>query len=383
MEYENYNNLTGSLREKTEFLRLGLYVDDHYNEVDVVCYSSRVLTDKSKHQYYRIYTTLKCNAKCPYCYERGAEPISMSEKTADNICNFIVDNMVDNTRIILEWFGGEPLLNKKIINYICNKISPICEQRGIKYLSRMTTNGLLVDEEIINDALKTWNLTQVQITLDGLKQTYERIKGFDTKNAFDRVICNILLLLDNNFKVTVRLNYDIDNYKEILELIDFFGERFSKYDNLKISYKKIMNKNDDNSLKASEDLDLGILMKCLNNGLIKNTIDTIQHRDNTCVAHMLHSFMILPDGKIGKCSQAISDNDIIGDVVNGIDENKIVRWCSPRLNQECLDCNLLPLCNGGCLYEKFLNKNFCFASEKILNYTLKHYLMNYYDSSLK
>jgi len=375
-EYKRYNSLKCSEEEKKEFLRLGFYVEDDFDEVDAVCYASRCLTDKDKQQFYRIYTTLACNAKCPYCYEKGAEISTMSVDTADKVCEFIKDRMVEGEKLGLEWFGGEPLLNKNIINYICEKLQPICKKKKIKLNSSMVSNGYLINEDIVKDAKNLWNLRRVQITIDGLKKTYEKIKQFNDPNSFDKVISNIKLLLDNNIFVSIRLNYDKNNFDEILKLIDFLGEKFNSYKNVTVYARRIMDDNIDNSLTASEKTDLVILKQLEKNGFEHDALDTITRRDNTCIANMLHAFMILPDGNLGKCSQAISKGDIIGNVVDGVDDYKMVRWCSPRLTKKCLKCKRLPLCNGGCIYEKLENKNYCFASERILKHKLKNYLVD-------
>lgn len=190
-EYEAFDSFTCLGEEEKEYIRLGLYVEDDDNEVDMVLYSSRVLTDKDKRQYYRIYTTLGCNAKCPYCYQQGNAPISMSKKTADSICEFIVERMINGASLTIEWFGGEPLLNKEIIDYICNQLTPICERNKIKFSSRMVSNGFLIDAEVVKKAINVWKLSQIQITLDGLKETYEIVKGFDESDSFEHVINNI------------------------------------------------------------------------------------------------------------------------------------------------------------------------------------------------
>ncbi len=383
-EYVEFKNISCNEIQQKEYHRLGLYVDENYNEVDEVLFSSRVLAAENKISFFRVYTTLACNAKCPYCYENGTVPYTMHLEDADKIVKFIKQQSKDSEEIIIEWFGGEPLLNDNLITYISEKIAKFASKNNIKFWTRMITNGLLFDNKKIYDAIEIWKLKKVQITIDGLKHTYEKIKNFNQENAFENVVNNIYNLLNKKISVTIRLNYNESNYDEIINLIDFLREKFGSYENISVYARRIMSRELDNSLTASEDTDIKILKKLIRCNFIKNVLNTIPRRDNMCIAHSLRSFFIYPDGRLGKCSQAMSDCDFIGSVDDGVDINKIIRWCSPRLENKCLKCSQLPLCNGGCMYEKFLGKNYCFSSKKVLMFKLKYFLKNYVkDLSIK
>ena len=123
-----------------------------------------------------------------------------------------------------------------------------------------------------------------------------------------------------------------------------------------------------------QNTDIELLKVMRKNGFYADTLASINRRNNTCVANMLHAFMVTPDGRVGKCSQAMSKNDFVGDVFEGVTNIKLAKWCSPRLEEKCLKCKLLPLCNGGCIYEKLQGKNFCFASKKMIEFKLKEAL---------
>ena len=376
-EYQDFIKINKSSPNYQTFCDLGMYTPKDYKETDEVCFLSRVLAQKERRQFYRIYTTLNCNAKCPYCYEASVAKFPMSMETAKKVCDFIKDRMIPNTAVIIEWFGGEPMLNEKVIDYITDTIKLECEKNGSDFYSYMISNGYLFDKEKATKAKEKWNLKNVQITLDGLKETYERIKGFDKKDSFEKVIENIKTLTDCGVRVNIRLNYDKHNFKEILSLIEYLGKEFSANPSIHVYAKKIMHDKTNNSMNDSAKTDIIILEKLISCGLVKleKLIDSIPRRDNTCVAHILSAFMILPNGDLGKCSQAAAKDDIVGNAITGaIDDRKLVRWCSPRLENKCLKCKLLPLCNGGCLYEKFLNKDFCFANQDFLKYKLKRYL---------
>ena len=67
----------------------------------------------------------------------------------------------------------------------------------------MISNGYLFNDDTIKEAKEEWQLTKVQITLDGTEQIYNRCKAYIYKdvNAYRRVIGNIHLLQDADIHV--------------------------------------------------------------------------------------------------------------------------------------------------------------------------------------
>ena len=92
-----------------------------------------------------------CNFRCTYCYEKF-EKRAMSLETANDIIKYI-NNEIKNNRskydkIQLSWFGGEPLLNLKIIEYISSSVIEIARKNKIEYSADMTTNGYLLNPRV-------------------------------------------------------------------------------------------------------------------------------------------------------------------------------------------------------------------------------------------
>ncbi len=70
---------------------------------------------------YTILTTTGCNARCFYCYEKGTKPVTMTAETADKVVRYIVKHRGDE-KVKISWFGGEPLVNAKVIDQICTEL---------------------------------------------------------------------------------------------------------------------------------------------------------------------------------------------------------------------------------------------------------------------
>ena len=64
-----------------------------------------------------------CNGGCVYCYENGGnfgqDDMLMNQENADKVISYLCDNF--SHIHIIEFFGGEPTLNFKIIQYIVEK----------------------------------------------------------------------------------------------------------------------------------------------------------------------------------------------------------------------------------------------------------------------
>jgi UTP--glucose-1-phosphate uridylyltransferase len=87
----------------------------------------------------------------------------------------------------------------------------------------MTSNGYLFDEKLVTKAVHSWNLEDIQITLDGTENVYNKTKNYIYKNtnAFKRVIDNIGLLLKAGVRVMIRLNIGEHNKEDLYELVKY------------------------------------------------------------------------------------------------------------------------------------------------------------------
>lgn len=135
-----------------------------------------ILPDDPPITSYVIFTTTDCNARCFYCYQKGRPRIAMSERTALEAVSFIERRSRGN-KVLLNWFGGEPLHNKEVITIICTELG----RKGIAYSSSMVSNAFLFDGETISQAKDEWGLTEIQVTLDGTEEISTRRKPTSTR----------------------------------------------------------------------------------------------------------------------------------------------------------------------------------------------------------
>ena len=72
--------------------------------------------------------------------QNGSHNEKMYIQNADAVVKYIIDNW-NHDLFNINWFGGEPLMAPDIIDYISEQL----EANEVKYISRITTNGVLLN----------------------------------------------------------------------------------------------------------------------------------------------------------------------------------------------------------------------------------------------
>ena len=155
--------------------------------------------------------TNKCNLKCIMCeYKNIKKHWEIPKKIYDELLQIIP--YLEN--LILQ--GGEVFLYKDILNIL--KIA-VKEKVSVE----IVTNGLLLNEEIINILIKGNNI--ITFSIDSIKKNiYESIR---INGKFEKLIENLDKLIKiketNNSNIILRLHMVVmrRNYKEIEEIINF------------------------------------------------------------------------------------------------------------------------------------------------------------------
>ena len=124
--------------------------------------------------------TLRCNARCEHCGSSCGDTIQKDEISAEDLKNTLkeIAEKYNANDILLNVTGGEPLVRKDLFD-----IMKYASSLGFRW--GMTTNGMLINDEIINKMIET-NMETISISLDGLKETHESFRR--VPNSFDRII---------------------------------------------------------------------------------------------------------------------------------------------------------------------------------------------------
>ena len=292
---------------------------------------------------YTILTTTGCNARCFYCFEKGTKPVTMTAETADKVARYIVTHR-DDEKVQIRWFGGEPLVNVKVIDQICTEL----REQDVPFHSTMVSNGYLFDADMVQRARDLWQLQQVQITLDGTELTYNRVKAYVHQgvNAFERVLQNIAMLTAAGIRVSIRLNVDKHNIGEMAELVLLLHQRFGTNEHLSIYSHELFVKRtpeDDAEIFAQQTQLAQQIAACgyksHKRGLQKNI--KLAH----CMADGDGIVVIAPDGNLGKCEHYI-DSNFFGHIDSEEHDKAILRKFKERLADidACATCFCYPQC---------------------------------------
>lgn len=309
----------------------------------------------SNNRHFRIWSTSACNARCYYCFEKGIPHISMTENTANAAIAFICNLVNEGDTVSIEWFGGEPLVNTHIIDYISLRLEDVFKKKNVKWHASMVTNGSLFSSDSISKCKKIWNIKNVQITLDGFSDDYNQIKGYVNPNQhnFFTVIERIKMLAQYEIRVSIRMNYDTVNFLSLKRLIEFLHIELKKFSNISYYIYPVWDSlgSADNTFHTKTEADrnlLELLEMLVKYGMGRTkSLARLKYRKHQCSACGVNNYSILPNGDISKCSESFEH--VVGNVFSGLsDVNLANKWLDTGLDEDCKMCNLLPLCQGGC-----------------------------------
>jgi len=347
---------------------MGFLVNDDTNEYETIKNNRNVIINGGKEYItdFTILLTTNCNARCSYCFENGIAHNTLSFEQCDQIIEFIYEKSNKNN-INIWWFGGEPLLAFDKLKYINDGLI----KKGLIISSRITTNGSLITDDVINYSIKN-GINSFQITIDDIGDNYNKIKNYcNIHDAFPVVIDNIKKLLETTITVIIRINFklgELSKAKIIREEIKgLIGNKARIYfAPLSLHNQESVKRG---SIEESDYLELLELSKDDASFLSKNKYAIIPDSAGlykyhllpiglSCVVEKEDNIVINADGKLYKCHRLVGhEEQSCGDIFNGIDmeSNGYKLFVNPNIEQdECKHCNILPLCHGCCKANRIL-----------------------------
>ena len=193
-----------------------------------------------------VLTTLQCNFACDYCYQgehagAGRTADRMSIDTAAQVAAWIARRVeeVQPRRLVLTFFGGEPLLNVPAMFEIAGRSSKHAAARGVSQSVNIITNGLLLTPGIVEPLLPL-GLTGVKVTLDGDRDTHDRMRPMrGGQGTFDRIIENVRRVAPL-VPITIGGNFDMETADRYPALLDFLKEQEFAGRINKVTFKPII-----------------------------------------------------------------------------------------------------------------------------------------------
>ena len=312
--------------------------------------------------------TMDCCFRCHYCFEKYKEKKYMTE-IMDQIIKYVT-SYPELKNIKITWFGGEPLMAVPQIEEFYDKFRDIWQE---PFISNIITTGYHIDKESIRVMQKV-GISSVQITLDGMKETHNKVKHLPSgEDVFERILSNIELLNDSapEINITIRVNLTLENKEEYIPLHKLCLTRFYGRSNITISPAFVLDRGTGDICRSNNNIFFGHIERSkfiLN--LAKNGINSVFVRYpepffNECAIRNEMAIAFDPEGYAYKCWEVIgnkeyaigklNDDGILTDINQTI-LNRQLYGADTFDDPICSQCKYLPICNGGCPIQRIENK---------------------------
>ncbi|MCL2404532.1 MAG: radical SAM protein [Defluviitaleaceae bacterium] len=327
--------------------------------------------------------TEECNMRCSYClynfkYDNKFKRRSMKRETAMDSLRYLIAHSDNNNSIILSFYGGEPLLQKKLIQECITKAKSLSPEKTFTY--SITTNGLLLSDENIFNFIVDNNIV-VNFSLDGPKMIHDRYRfTVNGEGTYDQVIQNLVKLYakqpDLVGVIAVAappvkkdaLNDFFSNLPVSVKYSEFIAN--SEFDNHKHENKQETQVNEYGlSYKITEYAKFHELIPLNDlNGTVPG---------GPCVLGISNLFVDV-DGVFWVCEKADEDNPLfkIGNVTKGLDMSKIKKLRDAFMdeaNKLCANCWAIRFC-GKCFIHIGDSSTYCAKQKKMLAVQLSEYV---------
>jgi uncharacterized protein len=321
--------------------------------------------------------TSKCNLACTYCYEYGEDrvvepskkPRFMTEETARQSVDFMFAEAGENKTVHLTFFGGETLLNYKVLRSALAYARDRATALGKEVDVSLTTNATLLRDEVIDWIVD--NDVGVTVSIDGDRESQNRHRVFHNgKGSYDVIRPHIESLLKKHRKrpVGARVTLTHDN----LDVISIFRHLRGELGFWEVGFAPVTTswRRDyaieeagfEQMLFAFQELAREYLAFCLagkHHGFsnVRDTVEEIHKgmsKAYPCGAG-LGLLGVATDGDVALCHRfAGSDSHKLGTVFDGVDhsvqDDYLIKHHIAN-KTDCSQCWARPICAGGCYHE--------------------------------
>jgi uncharacterized protein len=319
-----------------------------------------------------LHVTESCNLMCSYCYHSPKELnkksyLSMELNVARKAVDFLFENSGRLEDLVLVFFGGEPLLNFRLISKTINYAdkTALIEGKNIEYA--MTTNGTLLTKKAIRFIRE--NRIGTTVSLDGYEAVHDRFRRFpDGSPSYNIILPKIKNFLggENSKPVVARVTLakDVKSiFKILYHLLDLgFSEvGFAPVTTMDIDFQLDTHQMSRllEQFQGLSDIFIDLALKDQFLGFT-NLVDLLvtlhegEVKQYPCGAG-IGMFSVDPKGHLFLCQRLTNDDSAgMGDIFNGFDQEKIVKF----RQEACLDkkivckgCWAASICSGGCYHE--------------------------------
>ncbi len=320
-----------------------------------------------------ICTTLQCNFACPYCYET-ARPGKMTSEIQEVVLVYakrLIDTFFPK-QLSIVWYGGEPLLEKGIIEDLSAKLIRLAQENNCTFKAFIITNGYYLTEDC-EVLFETCRIKKAQITLDGPDAAHDKTRCLrNGSGTFDRIINNI-----KSFKgdclFNIRCNVSKDNAKYYAQLEEMLltwaeeaGREIGVYAGHMDAHKEYVRQ----EMTAKEYVDF--------KKQTMKKVGKLDYNGPVCTVPKRTEYTIDERGNLYKCLEAVGDDNSVISNVSDFDPNdpasgkmdllsRYFELAWPGNDAECMSCPALPVCMGGCPQKRLTTGKQCRGYKYVLD----------------
>ena len=119
-----------------------------------------------------------CNLTCDYCFasqgKYQGDNALMSFEVGKQAFDFLIAHSGNRKNLEVDFFGGEPLMDWNIVKRLVEYARSIEQQHNKKFRFTLTTNGLLLNDDMMEFANK--EMHNVVLSLDGRKEIHDKLR---------------------------------------------------------------------------------------------------------------------------------------------------------------------------------------------------------------
>jgi uncharacterized protein len=356
----NENNLN-DISDKETMRQLGFIT----NSDELKMIENRFLEAKrvNKTLTITIIPTMSCNNTCSYCFQKKhSENSVMSEEIINKVLIFFESIIVnDINKIIVNWFGGEPLLEYGIILKMGMQIKEIARKNSKELEMVIITNGELLSEELARQLAELGNIS-AQLTIDSLYYKKGVSRGILMHDGSISTLLKNIINSKKHIRMIIRINVSKNNKNDVEKIVNILKENQLENEitlgNV-TEYYNMKNMIDQNSVFLPIEN-----YAMIESAIYKNSIIGIKHiqrklipKAHACAATLRNTYVIDPEGYISRCwhSAGNKSESISSLLKNNIEDFKIneIKWEGylPSRIEKCKICKFLPICMGSCPHD--------------------------------
>ena len=310
-----------------------------------------------------------CNLACKYCFAEEGEyhgrRALMSFEVGKKALDFLVKNSGTRKNLEVDFFGGEPLMNFEVVKQLVEYGRSLEEANNKKFRFTLTTNGVLLNDDIIEFANK--EMANVVLSVDGRKEIHDMMRPTrNGKGSYDIIMPKFKQVAEsrNQMNYYVRGTFthnNLDFSKDVLSLAD---EGFEQ-----ISVEPVVAQPTESYAIREEDLPqifeeydklAAELVKRKKEGRGFNFFHfMIDLNGGPCVYKRLSGcgsgceyLAVTPWGDFYPCHQFVGEEKfLMGNVDEGITKPEIseeFKSCNVYSKEKCKNCFAKFFCSGGC-----------------------------------